>query len=186
MFNPIRALLFGSLLLSPSPWAAEAAPAPTDTSGLQFLGFRAGAALQELALHLRSLGGGQMRCRQSKADARVTECRAVVSDTSGQQSVEIWISAIDSMAGVIMLSGVVPGQQLEQWRGILERRYGVVDPRVQGTQSMLQWVRRGRMLRLTWRTERGRKVASISLVDGRVLDAWGRSPRRDALRGKPS
>jgi hypothetical protein len=30
------------------------------------------------------------------------------------------------------------------------------------------------MLRLTWRIERGEKVASVSLVDGRVLDAWSR------------
>jgi hypothetical protein len=39
---------------------------------------------------------------------------------------------------------------------------------------MQQWVRRGRMLRLTWRLERGEKVASVSLVDGRVLDGWAR------------
>ena len=38
---------------------------------------------------------------------------------------------------------------------------------------MMQWVRRGRMLRLTWRTERGERTASVSLVDGRVLDGWG-------------
>jgi hypothetical protein len=185
MLNPIRELLLASLLLCPVSWAAQARPAATDTSALQFLGFRAGAGLDELALHLRSLGGGQMRCRQAKADSRVTECRAIVSNSDSKQSVEIWISAIDSMAGVIMLSGIVPADQLEQWRTILERRYGVVDARIQGTQSMLQWVRRGRMLRLTWRTERGKKVASISLVDGRVLDAWGRS-RGEALRGKRS
>jgi hypothetical protein len=40
---------------------------------------------------------------------------------------------------------------------------------------MMQWVRRGRMLRLTWKTDRGDRVASVSLVDGRVLDAWGRA-----------
>ncbi len=39
---------------------------------------------------------------------------------------------------------------------------------------MMQWVRRGRMLRLTWRTDRRGRTASVSLVDGRVLDAWGR------------
>jgi hypothetical protein len=31
------------------------------------------------------------------------------------------------------------------------------------------------MLRLTWRTERGGRMASVSLVDGRVLDDWGRA-----------
>jgi hypothetical protein len=40
---------------------------------------------------------------------------------------------------------------------------------------MLQWVRRGRMIRLTWRLERGEKIVSVSLVDGHVLDGWGRS-----------
>jgi hypothetical protein len=47
----------------------------------------------------------------------------------------------------------------------------------------MQWVRRGRMLRLTWRMERGQKVASVSLVDGRVLDDWGRSRTRAASTG---
>jgi hypothetical protein len=46
----------------------------------------------------------------------------------------------------------------------------------------MQWVRQGRMLRLTWRIERGKKVASVSLVDGRVLDAWGRDRRQPASR----
>ena len=50
-----------------------------------------------------------------------------------------------------------------------------VDAQVQGTQWMMQWVRQGRMLRLTWRIEGGGKTASVSLVDGRVLDAWGRA-----------
>ena len=50
----------------------------------------------------------------------------------------------------------------------------MVDANVQGTQWMLQWVRQGRMLRLTWRIDKGAKMASVSLVDGRVLDGWGR------------
>ncbi len=82
---------------------------------------------------------------------------------------------MDSVAGVITLSGVLATDQLEHWRATLETQYGRVGARNQGTQWMQQWVRRGRMLRLTWRLERGEKVASVSLVDGRVLDAWGRS-----------
>ena len=89
---------------------------------------------------------------------------------------------MDSVAGVITLSGVLASDQLEQWRATLETQYGRVGARNQGAQWMQQWVRRGRMLRLTWRLERGEKVASVSLVDGRVLDAWGRSgtPSRTA------
>jgi hypothetical protein len=29
------------------------------------------------------------------------------------------------------------------------------------------------MIRLTWRSERGGRTMSVSLVDGHVLDAWG-------------
>jgi hypothetical protein len=95
--------------------------------------------------------------------------------------VNLWVSAMDSVAGIIMLSGGVTADQLDAWRESIERRYGRVDAQVQGTQSMMQWVRHGRMLRLTWRIEKGEKTASVSLVDGSVLDAWGRgraTPRR--------
>jgi hypothetical protein len=80
---------------------------------------------------------------------------------------------MDSAAGVITLSAGLDSASLRSWRRELERRYGEVPAKTQGGQSMLQWVRRGRMLRLTWRTERGELTASVSLVDGRVLDGWG-------------
>lgn len=85
----------------------------------------------------------------------------------------VWVSAMDSAAGVITLSAALDSSALGAWRRDLERRYGQVAVRTQGGQSMLQWVRRRRMLRLTWRSERGELTASVSLVDGRVLDAWG-------------
>jgi hypothetical protein len=55
---------------------------------------------------------------------------------------------------------------------------------MQGTQRMMQWVRRGRMLRLTWRAEGTGMTASVSLVDGRVLDQWGRRRDPGAERGR--
>jgi len=97
----------------------------------------------------------------------------VLTDPELGGPVDLWISAIDSVAGVITISGGVAADQLDRWRRTIERRYGRVDAQVQGSQWMMQWVRRGRMLRLTWRIEGGQKVASVSLVDGRVLDAWG-------------
>jgi hypothetical protein len=89
--------------------------------------------------------------------------------------VDVWVSAIYSVAGVMTLSGTLDREQLEHWRRTLQEQYGRVGTRIQGRQSMLQWVRRGRMIRLTWRLERGAKVASVSLVDGHVLDSWGRA-----------
>jgi hypothetical protein len=175
MLRSVRALAVASLLLAPTLLGANAATTAPDTAGLQFLGFRAGARLEELQLHLRGIGGGRLRCRQSRVDLRVNECRAVLNDQELGGSMELWVSAMDSLAGVITLSGVVAPGQLERWRETLEGSYGRVGTRVQGAQWMLQWVRRGRMIRLTWRLERGEQVASVSLVDGHVLDGWGRS-----------
>ena len=178
MLTPLRALAIATLLLAPTLLGANAATTAPDSVGLEFLGFRAGARLDELQRHLRGMGGSRLRCRDSKVDRRVSECRAVVNDRASGGSVEVWVSAMDSLAGVITLSGVVAPGQLEHWRETLEGSYGRVGSRIQGAQWMLQWVRRGRMIRLTWRLERGGKVASVSLVDGHVLDGWGRSGSR--------
>jgi hypothetical protein len=174
MLIPVCRLVVAGLLLVPTLNRLNAAPAAPDTAALEFLGFRAGARLDEMALHIRT-AGGKLRCRRSKVDPRVSECRATLDADQFGGAAELWASAIDSVAGVITLSGVLASEELDSWRKRLETRYGQVDPRTQGAQSMLQWVRRGRMLRLTWRMERGEKVASVSLVDGRVLDAWSRS-----------
>jgi hypothetical protein len=182
MLTLVRALTLACLLLVPPPGTAHGTPVRPDTSALQFLGFRAGARLDELAVNLRSLGGGRLHCRRSKVDRRVHECRAELEGPEVGGSINLWISAMDSVAGVMTLAGVVAPNQLERWRQTLEEQYGRVGPRIQGTQSMLQWVRRGRMLRLTWRLEGGEKVASVSLVDGHVLDGWGRSRAQSASR----
>jgi len=175
MTHPLRAPALALALLS---IAASASASPTaaaqDTSALQFHGFRAGARLDELDGLIRRLDGGRLRCDRAKRDRRVSECRSTVMDSAMGGAVKIWVSAIDSVAGVITLSAGVDGETLDRWRRRIESRYGRVGPQVQGSQWMMQWVRRGRMLRLTWRTDRGERTASVSLVDGRVLDEWGR------------
>lgn len=138
---------------------------------MQFLGVRAGARLDQLDARLRRQGGGRLRCDRAKRDPRVFECRGTMRD-SAVGPVRVWASALDSTTGVITLSAAVDSAGLRRWRDDLERRYGRVSPRTQGTQVMLQWVRRRRMVRLTWRVDRGELTASVSLVDGRVLDAW--------------
>ena len=177
----IRALRASSvlslLLLLPLAQArAFTASAAQDTSALQFHGFRAGARLAELDRLMRRFAG-RLRCDRAKRDPRVSECRGVVKDSAMGGSVNVWISAMDSVAGIITLSADVEADRLDRWRAAIESRYGRVSTKVQGTQRMMQWVRRGRMLRLTWKTDRGDRVASVSLVDGQVLDAWGRAPQ---------
>jgi hypothetical protein len=151
-----------------------------DSTALEFHGFRAGARLDELDRLVRSSAGEPLHCKHAKADRHVMECRAVVHDPQLGGALKLWVSAMDSVAGVITLSRDVTTDQLDRWRELIEQRYGKVGAQVQGTQRMMQWVRHGRMLRLTWRSENGRKTASVSLVDGPVLDAWGRSRTRSA------
>jgi hypothetical protein len=180
MTTTVRALALALALIAVAlpAWAHSTA---ADSAALQFHGFQAGARLEELDARLRRLGGDQLRCDRATADRRVTECRGRFTDSTLGAPVEVWISAIDSVAGIITLSGSVSSIQLDRWRAGLEASYGRVGARGQGAQWMMQWVRRRRMLRLTWRMDGREKVASISLVDGRVLDAWGRSRARTSL-----
>jgi hypothetical protein len=171
MTRPARALL---LVLCIWPGLARAVPSIPDTSALQFHGFRAGARLNELGRLLQTLGKGRLHCTAAKADRRVTECRGRFTSAELGGEVAVWVSAMDSVAGVITLSREVRPDQLQRWRSGIEARYGPVNAQAQGNQRVMQWVRRGRMLRLTWRLEGTRQTASVSLVDGRVLDAWGR------------
>ena len=175
----VRAVALAVLLAPPLPRAAHAAPAAADTSALEFHSFRAGARLDEIEAVVKRFEGG-LRCERAKADRRVTECRAVIQLADLGGPVDVWLSAVDSVSSVITLSGDGSGGQVDRWRRSIERRYGRVGAKVQGPQWMMQWVRQGRMMRLTWRTDRDSKPVSVSLVDGRVLDAWGRDRTRSA------
>ena len=160
------------LLLAPAPASAADVPTtsiPQDTTPLQFHGVRAGASLRELEARVRRLGG-RLRCDRARRDPRVSECRGTVRDSTLGGAVQVWASARDSVAGVITLSADVDEPTLARWRAAIESRYGRVSTKAQGSQRMMQWVRRGRMLRLTWRSERRGRTASVSLVDGRVLE----------------
>ncbi len=153
--------------------ATAQAVAP-DTSALQFFGFHAGASLADVAARMRALGGSSLHCDRARRDHRVSECRGTVPDPVRGSNVKVWLSAIDSATAVLTLSSDVAPDQLDGWRDALEHAYGRVGAKVQGPQWMMQWVRQGRMMRLTWRVGGDERVASVSLVDGRVLDAWGR------------
>jgi len=166
------ATLAWSAWLAASAMARSQTPAMQDTTPLAFLGFRPGTPLLELSAELQRRRG-RLHCRRSRSDPRVRECRGTLPDRVAGD-IAVWVSAIDSTAGVITLSAPVSPTALGVWRDELARRYGRVQPVAQGSQRMMQWVRRGRMLRLTWRAEGAGTTASVSLVDGRVLDRWGR------------
>lgn len=170
------AVLAAVTLPAATPLAAQAVA--VTPSSLEFFGFRPGASLNEVATQVRALGGSTLRCDRARMDRRVTECRGSVSDPDGGGRVNLWLSAIDSVAAVLTLSTDVAPDQLDRWRSNLEGNFGRVGATAQGAQWMMQWVRSGRMARLTWRVHRNERVASVSLVDGHVLDGWGRERSR--------
>jgi hypothetical protein len=152
--------------------------APPDTTPLTFNQLPAGASLAQLAERLRALDGSRLRCVSSTRDRAVAECRASYREAGSTAPVELWLSAIDSLAGIVTFRHTGSSAPLDRWRQDLERRYGIVPTQVQGAQRMKQWVRRGRMIRLTWRREAGGTSVSVSPVDGRVLDGWGQKRER--------
>jgi hypothetical protein len=171
ILQPVIRRVLLAALLAPGALPAQAPVLPP----LAFFGFEAGARLTPVSAQVRALGGRGLRCDRSRRDRAVHECRATIFEPGSGRAVDLWLSAIDSAAGVLTVSSTLTGVDLDRWKTTLEQAYGVVDANVQGSQWMLQWVRQGRMLRLTWRIERGAMVTSVSLVDGRVLDGWGRA-----------
>jgi len=178
----VPAALTWSVWLAASVLARVQASATQDSLPLGFLGLHAGAPLQELRSELRRRHG-RLQCRQARSDSTVRECRGTLPDSIAGK-IALWVSTMDDTAGVITLSAPVSAMALRVWRDDLARRYGGVPAVAQGSQRMMQWVRRGRMLRLTWRAERAGTTASVSLIDGRVLDRWGRERTRRTKPGR--
>lgn len=166
-----------ALLSLPRP--AQGQVAVRDTSPLSFSGVPAGTSLDGLSETIRRAGGARLRCVRSRQDRSVQECRGSLTVPYGVAPVEIWLSAVDSLAGIITFQQTGSSTGLDRWRNDLEQRYGMVPTQVQGAQRMKQWVRQGRMIRLTWRREAGGTTVSVSLVDGRVLDGWGEKQKRE-------
>ena len=177
MTETLRRIALVALLVVGSG-SLEAQSAPE----LAFLGFPAGASLAEVS-HQTAALGGSLHCSRAKADSHVLECRATMTDSDLEAPVDLWLSAVDSVSSVLTLAGTLDGKQLDRWREALVSRYGPVDAKVQGNQWMMQWVRHGRMLRLTWRLQGNEKLASVSLTDGQVLDSWGRRHERQGPKG---
>lgn len=156
-----------------------------DLPPLSAFGFSAGDHLRDVARIVDSIDGGRLRCERSRLDARVDECRATLTVVQVGEPLQLWLSAIDSATGVITLAATFAPDELDELRADLERHYGQVGAQVQNQQWMMQWVRQGRMMRLTWKAQQGGKATSVSLVDGHVLDAWS-APRRGQSRPAPT
>jgi hypothetical protein len=129
--------------------------------------------------------GRELTCQQAQADRRLQDCRAVVTDPTTGKPLSVWLAAIDSAVGVLTVSGTLTSTELAGWRIELESDYGTRPTTIQGTQRMLQWVRGSQMLRLTWRVSGSQVEASVSVVDGPVLDGWTLGGNDSARIAKP-
>jgi len=163
------ALCAGLLLVRTTAAPAQSAAPPRP---LGFAGFETGQSLSALAENTRTFDG-ILGCKVSRIDTSLRECRATLHDSTGR-ALDLWLSAADSNASITTIEAQLSTSELLRWQGGLLARYGRARERSRGAQRSLQWIRGNTMMRLTWRPEAGGVAASVSLIDGGRLDAWGR------------
>lgn len=158
--------LIGALLLTAgvvSGMTAQARPAT-----LEFLGLRPGMPEAEMAGVISDLGG-TLRCAAT-TEPRLRACSATIPDAdSGTLSVTA--SLVDGAVGIALVAASLAASRVGDWHGALADRYGEAPVQRRPGQESFQWIHDRRMLRLTVRRERGGLTASVSLVDGRLLDS---------------
>ena len=141
---------------------------------LQFMGFRPGEPIADLTRHAAALGVERLSCDTARRDGRVRECRGTLYGDA-QVPLRLRAVAIRDTAAIVLVSGTIPESERLRWERALEAAYGAVPARVDGGQRMRQWIRGRTMLRLVWRGSATEPEVSVSLVDGRTLDSWGRT-----------
>lgn len=128
---------------------------------------------------------GALRCRGS-TDPRIRECRGTIRGPAGAP-VALLVSLVDGQAAIILLTSALAPEEADAWQTELALAFGEVTPSRQNSQLSWRWIRRGQMLRFTRRAETRGLVASISLIDGPLLDGLGAPKRRgpDSASGPP-
>lgn len=135
---------------------------------LEFLGLRPGMPREAFASAVEDLGG-QVRC-QPTAERRMQACSGTIPDPAAG-ALRVTASLVDEHLGVALVAASLPAGRISDWHAELSGRYGDVAARRSPGQESFQWIRDRRMIRLTVRRETGGLVASVSLVDGRLLDS---------------
>jgi hypothetical protein len=141
---------------------------------LQFMGFRPGDPIEVLTRQATALGVERLTCDTARRDGRVRECRGTLYADS-RVPLRLRAVAIRDTAAIVLVSGTIPEAERQRWERAFEAAYGAVPARVDGGQRMRQWIRNRTMLRLVWRGDPAEPEVSVSLVDGRTLDSWGRT-----------
>lgn len=111
--------------------------------------------------------GATLRCQPTR-EPRIAACSATA--TLDGQVATLTVSLVDGLIGVVLVAARLPAEQVANWHAALVEAYGDVAPQRRPGQESFQWIRGGQMLRLTVRRETAGLVASVSLVDGALLD----------------
>ncbi len=152
--------------------ATVVSPAPTDAQGpIEFLGFRPGASRAVTEQAVRG-AQGQWSCRGSRVDPRFTECHGRIAPP-GEPALSLTASLVRDTVAVLLLLGPVADHDLLRWRAALDDRIGPAAGRQSQGQTLWQWVRARRMIRITAQAGDGTRLTSVSLVDGVLLDGLG-------------
>lgn len=111
--------------------------------------------------------GAALRCQRTP-EPRLEACSAEAT-LDGQAAV-VTVSLVDGLIGIALVSARLQAEQIADWHATLVGAYGDAAPQRRPGQESFQWIRSRQMLRLTVRREPTGLVASVSLVDGRLLD----------------
>lgn len=153
--------------------AGVASPAVTQTPPrpLEFLGLRAGMTRAESEATLRA-SGATLQCQPTR-EPRLTACTAALTPVGGPV-LTVTLSLVDDQVGIALLAGPASADRIAVWYETLTERYGEAPLRRRGAQESFQWIRNRQMLRLTVRREAQGLMASVSLIDGPLLDGLPR------------
>lgn len=160
-----RAVLPALLALS----AGSGSPLAAQDPDLEVFGLAPGRPLAALQAQFAKLGA-KPACKKSPAEPRLTECTGALSASPDRRSWSLTASVVDDTAGVLMLRTSVDLRSRDGIREDWVARFGRPNLRKRGDQESYEWIRGGRMLRLSSRPEGGRYHLLATLVDGAVLE----------------
>lgn len=149
-------------------------PLPLVQPSFGLLGLAPGLVQSDLQDRVAKLGG-RLACRTSSVDRRFAECSAILTNAPDGRRWDLLASMVDGTGAVILLKASVETADVASMKQELTNELGRPNYRKQGEQQSFEWIRSGRMMRLTSRPERGKTVVSVSLVEGSVLDALNAS-----------
>jgi hypothetical protein len=153
--------LLGLAVASPLRGQAPAA--------LQVHGLEPGIAQADLGTRVGQLGG-KLACHGSTANSRLGECLATLSRAPDHRGWTLRASLVEGTAAILILTSPISDRDLDRLREQLIADFGRPNLRNQGAVRSYEWIRSGRMMRLTTNGAADWREVSISLVDGAVLD----------------